>query len=142
VSAPDPVIDEGGVAVDGRVVLFGYPDSPARVRVVPRPRRWRVVGAARRGLATILIAPLVGIVPPHAPWILGVLGVGTLLTRRRLQEVFTLVAADSACPRCGHHVAVRRGRLRAPHPVQCDGCHHESVLQLDPVALDHIRLDT
>ena len=58
-------------------------------------------------------------------------GVGFLLARRRWRHHFTLEEVRGKCPKCGAAVAPRAGMmLREPHPVPCDGCHHELALVL------------
>lgn len=126
---------DGVFPVEGRIVLFGFDPRPATAFVRPRPRGWRVAGAARTGVVTLLVAPVVGIVPPHVPWVLGALGVGTFLGRRRWHHRFTLESLDATCPKCGGELGVRSGQLRVPHTVACEGCHHEATLEVDPSAL-------
>lgn len=111
-------------------MLFGYEPTPARVRLRPRPRSWRLGGALRRAAAGVLVAPLVGLVPPHAPWAVGALAGGAVLARRRWNERYTVEDVDATCPRCGGALHARRGRLRMPHPVPCEACHHECALAL------------
>jgi hypothetical protein len=136
-SAPaDPTVD-----LHGQITLFGYPSTDARARVRTRPRSWRLAGAIRRAATGVALAPFVGLIPPHAPWIVGSLGIGTILARRRWQERFTLNAVDGLCPRCQAPMSVRPGRLRSPHPLTCDHCHHESSLELPAKALDSVAAD-
>ncbi|MFQ5537264.1 MAG: hypothetical protein ACE5GJ_07400 [Gemmatimonadota bacterium] len=108
--------------------MFGFPPAPAVVFLLPRTPRWRALGAAQRLGMALLLAPLAGLVPPHAPWILGVLGVGGVLARRRWTEHFTLLALEADCPSCGAPLHVPPGRLRSPHTLSCDACHHEGTL--------------
>ena len=121
---------EGVFLVHGRVTLFGFDSSEAIAHVRPRARRWRVGGAARTGLLFLLVAPVVGIVPPHAPWILGALGVGGFLARRRWNHHFTLEGVDATCPKCGAALGVRPAQLSTPHTIPCDTCHHEPALRV------------
>jgi len=93
------------------------------------------VGAGRAVGLAVLVAPVAGLVPPHAPWILGVLGVGGLLARRRWHERFTVVGVEGPCPKCGEALEVPRGRLRTPHPVPCHSCHHEVSVEVREEAL-------
>jgi hypothetical protein len=60
---------------------------------------------------------------------------GAFLARRRWIERFTLEHVEGTCPKCGGALAVKPGRLRTPHPVSCEGCHHESSLAIGPGAL-------
>lgn len=84
----------------------------------------------------LLVAPVVGLIPPHAPWILGALGGGGFLARRRWTERFTVLDVEGHCPRCGEPVKATRGRLRTPHPVLCEACHYEASVEIPPEALD------
>lgn len=77
-----------------------------------------------------VVAPFVAIIPPHAVWLIGALLTGAFLARKRYIERFTLLSASGVCPKCGEELSVKPGRLRAPHPVPCDACHHESSLRL------------
>jgi len=125
-SAPDT--DE--FETEGEAVLFGFSPSPVRVTVKRRSRGWRVGGAARIFGTSVVAAPVMALLPPHAIWPIGVLLTGGFLARRRMSEHFTLVALDGPCPKCEMALAIKRGRLRMPHPLPCDGCHHESTLRL------------
>jgi len=121
--------------VTARLSLFGFEPTPARAVLRPRSRRWRMAGAVRSQAVGVLLAPLVGLVPPHAPWALGAVGVGYLLARRRWRHRFTVEAVEGTCPRCGTAVSCRAGMLRSPHPVPCDTCRHEATLEVEPGAL-------
>jgi len=116
--------------VDGEATLFGFDPVPVRARVTARTSAWRVGGAARTMAIFVVIAPFVAIVPPHAVWLIGALVTGAVLARRRYIERFTLESVDGACPKCGAALAVKPTRLRVPHPIPCDGCHHETTLRL------------
>lgn len=88
-------------------------------------------GAARALGVALLLAPLAAIVPPHAPWAIGVLVAGAVFARRRWTETHTLMAVDGTCPRCGGRFDdAKPSRLRRPHPLECEGCHHVSSLTL------------
>ncbi len=126
---------EDVVEVTGRIVLFGFDATEVVARVRPRPRGWRVRGALQIMGAFLVIAPVVAILPPHAPWPIGALAVGVLLARRRLSERYTLLALQGPCPKCAHPLAAKRSRLRRPHPLTCEACHHECRLDLPEGAL-------
>jgi hypothetical protein len=123
---PDTTIEVHGLAV-----LFGYDSTEVRVSLRPRQRKWRLGGAARITGTSLLVAPIVGLVPPHAPWVVGALGCGVVLARRRWNERFTVERVRGECPRCGGALSVRSGRLKDPHPLPCEECHHESALRVD-----------
>lgn len=135
---PDTEAD-GVFLVEGRVALFGFDSSDAISHIRPRARRWRTVGAVRTGFLFLLVAPVVGIVPPHAPWILGALGVGGFLARRRWNHRFTLEGVDAACPKCGVALTARPAQLGTPHTLPCEGCHHEATLTVSENALAELE---
>jgi MYXO-CTERM domain-containing protein len=121
--------------VEARAVLFGFDASPVSLEVLPRSRRWRVVGAARALAVSLVVAPVVAVVPPHAPWAIGALAVGGYFARRRWTETHTLAGVDGACPKCGQPFRAKPSRLRRPHPLECEGCHHTSELRIPDGAL-------
>jgi hypothetical protein len=121
---------EGGrFTVDAEAVVFGFPNTPVEMSVRQRPLSWRAGGAARTLAVFVVVAPLVAIVPPHAPWAIGASAAGAILARRRWSERFTLERVEGACPKCGAPLSVRAGRLKLPHPVACDACHHQTSLR-------------
>lgn len=122
--------------VSAHLTLFGFDSTRAAVRVRARSRSWRLWGAARTQAVGLLLAPLVGFVPPHAPWALGALGVSFILARRRWRHLFTVEEVTGNCPRCGATVSAPAGMLKFPHPVPCEGCGHELTLQLPGGALE------
>ena len=123
-------VGERSFVTDADVVLFGFPSSAARATIRPRARSWRVGGAARTLGISLVVAPIVALVPPHAPWPIGALAVGVILARRRLAENFTLEGLEGICPKCDRRLIVKTTRLRVPHPVPCEGCHHTVSLRL------------
>jgi hypothetical protein len=125
----------GTMVAEGQAVLFGYPPSEVRATLRPRPRSWRLTGAAQRVAVSLAVAPFVAMVPPHAPWLIGVLTAGGVMARRRWLEEHTLTAIEGACPSCGTPLEVKSGRLRFPHPLTCEACHHVSSLRLAEGAL-------
>ncbi|RMH20867.1 MAG: hypothetical protein D6701_03355 [Gemmatimonadetes bacterium] len=121
------------LALSGSMRLFGHDPTAAEARLVPRTARWRWSRAALRMGIALVLAPLAALVPPHAPWALGVLGVGFVLARRRWRERYTLVRAEGRCPRCGADLRLERpAPLASPHAFSCGTCHHEPALYLDP----------
>ena len=122
--------------LQGQLTLFGYDATEATVRIQPRSRSWRLWGAVRTQAVGLVLAPAVGLVPPHVPWALGALGVSFFLARRRWRHVFTVASVTGPCPKCGKPVTPRAGMLRTRHSVPCDGCHHELSLVLPPGALE------
>jgi len=121
---------------DADAVVFGFPATRVRVRIRRRPRSWRLSGAVRRMAIFVVLAPLVAVVPPHAPWLIGALAAGAILARRRWRERFTLETVQGRCPKCGAELGVKAGRLRVPHPVPCEACHHEVSVRVPDAVLN------
>ena len=127
------------MTLQGRAVLFGFDATSVGVEVVPRTRRWRLVGALQAMGASLLVAPVAAVVPPHAPWAIGALAAGGYFARRRWVETHTLVGVDGTCPKCAAPFKTRKSRLRSPHPLDCEACHHTSELRLPEGALPSER---
>jgi len=128
--------DAGGpVSVQAEAIVFGFPPAPVALSVLRRASSWRIGGAARTLAIFVVAAPFAALVPPHAPWAIGALGLGGILASRRLKERFTLLGVEGACPKCAEPLAVKAGRLRSPHPVSCEACHHQAALRFPEAAL-------
>jgi hypothetical protein len=125
----------GPIRTPARVTLFGFEATQAVASIQPRGGRWRVGGAARTMGIFLVIAPVVAIIPPHAPWGIGALAAGVILARRRMIECFTLIDLDGTCPKCDQALRVKQTRLRTPHAITCEGCHHQASLKLPPETL-------
>jgi hypothetical protein len=132
---PDPELD-GTFEAEAHVTLFGFDPTSARVHLLPRSRAWRLRGSVPIVLVTLVLVPMVGVIPPHAPWVLAVLGGGFFLARRRWKWHFTLTGLEGTCPRCGAELHVRPGRLRNPHTLTCDACRNDTVLEVPPEVLE------
>lgn len=132
---------DGTERLEGEATLFGYEATSTSVLLRPRSRNWRVLGAVATAGVALVVAPVAAVLPPHAPWVIGVLAIGGLLARRRFQERFTIVSVEGACPKCAGSLAAKSGRLRSPHPLPCEACHHESSLRLPAGALEAIAVD-
>ncbi len=132
---PDPVSSHAsaaGILVPARITLFGFDVVPANARIEARSTGWRARRASIALAAGLIIAPAVGLVPPHAPWAVAALGMGLVTARKRWAEVHTLHSVDGACPRCGESVSLSRPtRLRHPHPISCPSCRYELALSVD-----------
>ena len=61
---------------------------------------------------------------------IGALTAGIILARRRMMERFTLISLECTCPKCDAPIKVKRTRLRIPHPLTCQACHHQASLKV------------
>jgi len=68
--------------MEGTISLFGFPSTSARIEALPRSTAWRGLRASAFFGGGLLLAPAVGLVPPHAPWVVAVLGIGGFLGLR------------------------------------------------------------
>lgn len=133
-SSVPPLSDRSanGVTVPAHITLFGFDDVPTEARIEAQSVGWR----ARRTLLALavglIVAPAVFLVPPHAPWALGVLGIGLLTAVRRWAEKHTLHFMEGACPRCREDISISRPiRLHHPHVISCTSCQYESAITVD-----------
>ena len=39
-------------------------------------------------------------------------------------------SVEAICPKCASALRVAAAQLRTPHPLHCEGCHHESALEV------------
>ena len=85
--------------LSGTVTLFGFSPGEALIHAVPRTRAWRGTRALAFVLGGALLAPVVGVIPPHAPWVAGALGFGLFLGIRKWRERFTLESLRARCPK-------------------------------------------
>ena len=119
------------------MTLFGHSPTSARLVLEPRSRGWRTRKAAVPLLIGLAVAPLVALLPPHAPWALVALATGAILARRKWKERYTIRHARVQCPRCDADLPLAEGsRLRIPHPVTCPDCGHEPVVEVSQERLD------
>lgn len=117
--------------MEGTLTLFGYPSTDARLEVLPRSKAWRGTQAVIFLGGGLLLAPAVGLVPPHAPWVLGVLGLGVFLGRRKWMERFTLLSLTGICPKCEAEISItKKAPLRPGMAVPCPACRHDSRLMV------------
>ncbi len=115
--------------MEGTISLFGFPSTSGRIEVLPRSTAWRGLRASAFFGGGLLLAPAVGLVPPHAPWVVAVLGIGGFLGLRKWKERFTILSFQGVCPKCGGALSLNPGTpLRPVMTVPCDGCNHESRL--------------
>lgn len=127
-----PADPTGSIGI--RLTLFGYPAVAARARLRERSRGERVRRAALYGGGLLLFTPVVALIPPHAPWVLGALGFGAYLARSHLRGTYEVLELHAVCPACGQVLELKPGtRLRLPHGVTCFNCHRESILEQVPL---------
>jgi hypothetical protein len=116
----------------GSMILFGFPSTGVEGEVIPRSRNWRGLRLFGFLAGGLVLAPLVGLIPPHAPWAVGALGVGLFFGIRKWRERLTLVSFQGGCPKCGAEIRLKPGSaVRNGMSITCDQCHHDSVLSLD-----------
>ena len=122
----------GATPFRGSLILFGFPSIPVEGEVISRSRRWRGLRMFGFLAGGLVLAPLVGLVPPHAPWAAGALGVGLFFGIRKWRERLTLVSLQGRCPKCGGEIHLKPGSaVRNGMSITCDRCHHDSVLKLE-----------
>ena len=84
--------------LEGTLSVFGFPDTRAELDVRPRSTGWRLGRASAFIGGGFVLAPLVGLFPPHAPWALAALGISPtggwrvddpygLITQREMEEI-------------------------------------------------------
>lgn len=119
--------------MEGTLSLFGYSSTVAHLEVLPRSTGWRGLRAGLFMGGALVLAPAVGLFPPHAPWVAGVLGIGGYLGIRKWRERFTVLSFRGCCPKCGGALSLPPGTpLRPVMTVSCDGCNHDSSLTTTP----------
>ena len=132
---PDPASPNSfttGVSVPAQIKLFGFDVVRADARIEARSTRWRARRAAIALAAGLIAVPAAALVPPHAPWALGALGIGLLTAHRRWAEEHTLHSLKGSCPRCGEGISLSHpARLRHPHPISCSSCQSELAISVD-----------
>ena len=115
--------------MEGTLSLFGFPDTTAEMEVLPRSLGWRLSRAAAFIGGGLILAPVLGVVPPHAPWAVAALGIGGFFGVRKWREEFTILSFLGSCPKCGGTLAMKKGTpLKRVMTVSCPGCNHDSRL--------------
>jgi hypothetical protein len=115
-----------------RLDIFGFQPTPADVRVIPRARSWRTSRALGSLALCWCIMPIVGLIPPHIPWVLGAFIAGIYLAHKYWTEQFTLVSMRGTCPKCGNTLAIDKvQKLKTPHPITCNRCQHQVLLYVE-----------
>jgi len=119
---------DGRVTLDGRLEAFGFEPTAVSIDAVARPRSWRTTRALLAAGLGLGVAPVVALVPPHIPWLLGALITGGVVAQRRFTERFTLRSMLASCPRCNQPVETEAGRLTEQRTVRCDACGQDLTL--------------
>ena len=127
-STPTP--PTGRTRLDARLTLFGSPPRPAVLDVTPRPRSQRTTRALTTLGATLVLALLVALIPPHAPWLLGVLAVGAWRARGEWRGEYALHELAGLCPRCDAPLELDERYITPPLVVHCDACHAQPMLTI------------
>jgi hypothetical protein len=115
-----------------RLEIFGFQPTRAHVQVIARPKSWRV----SRSLGYLALCwcalPVVALVPPHIPWVIGAFSAGIYFARKFWLEHFTLVSMRGTCPKCAHDLSINKPvRLKTPHVITCSNCQHQVLLYVD-----------
>jgi hypothetical protein len=128
----NPVSDPGGILrLSGTLNLFGFPPEAAVIEVIPRSRAWRGRRAGAYFATGLILTPIRGSVPPHAPWALGALAFGGFFGLRKWRELFTMDSLTGLCPKCGGAMRVKTGTPFRNHlSVPCEACHHDARLEV------------
>lgn len=118
--------------LQGEARVFGQPATVATVVVAPRADSHRTLRTALALLGTAVLTPAAFLVPPHAPWGVGALVGGLLLTRRQWAHTHSVLEVAADCPNCGSPLCVTPGsRLKFPHPLSCDHCQRAVTIHVD-----------
>jgi hypothetical protein len=119
--------------LSGRLLLFGFPPSPVAVKAIPRSPWWRGIRALGFIGGGVALAVGGSLVPPHAPWVLGALGIGGYLGIRKWGERISILSLRGLCPKCGRGIELREGTpLRQTLSLSCEGCLHNLELVIVP----------
>ncbi len=126
--------------VSAKAQVFGHDPTSVQLTLVPRTTRWRAVRAAPFLVGGIVLAPILGILPPHAPWAVGAGGGGLYMALRKWGERFTFVGVEGICPRCGAGLNLSGAPpLKMPHRIPCDACGNPVSITVEPGELERLR---
>lgn len=111
------------------VRLPGHEAVAAHADVDHRNRRTRIVRSIVALGATLVITPIVFILPPHIPWMVIALVWGGYTAHQQWRGEFVVRSFEGVCPRCHSPLVIEPGtKIRLPHQVDCFNCHHEPTL--------------
>lgn len=112
-----------------RLTLPASPSATASIVLEPRPKGKRTTRAVLILAATLVLTPVVFLVPPHFLWPLVVLALGLYFARREWVGEYVVASFEGACPRCGEALTLEPGaRIRGRQRLECYGCHREPEL--------------
>ena len=116
--------------VPARLVFMDGKVGEARARVIERSSSWRR-SQAIKDLLLLLLVPIVAFIPPHIPWVLGVIGLAFYRAFNHNREYATLLSLHGTCPKCGtEQDFTELGRMGNPHKVTCANCKWDSHVQV------------
>ena len=128
--------ESSSTAVTGTASVFGHEPVAVTLQLIPRSTGWRLNRTLRYLIGGAVAAPVLAVLPPHAPWAVAAGAGGTLLALRKWRERFTLLGMEGTCPRCGAGLDAGTGvPLREPHRISCDACGNPVIVSVDAEAL-------
>ena len=113
-----------------RLSLFGVSSKQAELDVTPRPRARRATRAVTTLAVALVAAAVAAIIPPHVPWLIGVLAIGAWRARAEWRGELDLHAFEGECPRCGAALKLEERHVTLPLPIPCYACHAQPMLSL------------
>jgi hypothetical protein len=118
------------VHLEARLSLFGFVATPADLLVSPRSETQRVTRTVLTIAATILLAPLLFLIPPHIEWLVMTTLTGIYWARKNWTAEYVVASFSGTCPRCYAAISINAGTtLRLPHSVVCYSCHEHPSLE-------------
>lgn len=122
----------GSAVVPAEARVFGHTPVEVELTLVPRSTGWRAGRAVGFLAAGAVLAPVLAVVPPHAPWAVAAGAGGLVLSLRKWGERFTLRGVQGRCPRCDAALGFDGSTpLRIPHSMSCDACGNAVALHVD-----------
>lgn len=80
--------------------------------------------------ATIFLAPVVFLIPPHVEWVVMTIVTGVYWARKNWTAEYVVATFSGICPRCYAAISIKPGTtLRLPHSVVCYSCHEHPLLE-------------
>jgi hypothetical protein len=111
--------------------LRAFPSTTGHVAATYRPPSKRLTSGLLTLLGFLATVPIVVFIPPHVPWVLAVVCVGTYMAYRRWTGEYIVHSLEATCPSCGQPLTMKPDQyVRLPHTVPCFNCHQEPELTL------------